>query len=507
MEIGNCVGRSVLAHLDRRAFIASALALGAMRPFRAAAGLFSSGTPNLTLGMLTDVHVSIRKAKNGFAFTAADVLKRAFEWYRGQGVDGISICGDMADRGLIEELNEVGRCWYDVFPGDKAPDGRHVEKLFVYGNHDFEGYKYGSAAKKFFGKDGYNHAIHKDLAAAWKNAFHEEYAPVWRKEVKGYTFIGAHWTSDRCRGRNEVGVSQAAPWFEKNGATIDTAKPFFYLQHPPLKGTCHCDWVWGHDVGEMTKILSRFPNAIALSGHSHASVNDERAIWQGDFTSIGCGSLRYTGLEYGDVGRENDIASLSFSAENPYKTMGKLNCRDGHQGLIARIYDDRIVIQRRDFESMEPIGDDWVIPLPSKKPMPFAYDVRAKASVAPQFEKGASLAVGYSMAKNRGGKKVKAENQDVVAITIPPACRGGGDRALDFEITLEGANGERDVRYVFASGFYRAEKSNEAKSPTKCVIPVRRMKATGDLGISVRPRNSFGKAGDAICAKLPERSL
>ncbi len=490
------------AGIDRRAFIAGALALGAARPFRAAAGLFSSGTPNMTLGMLTDVHVTIRKTKNGFSFAAADILKRAFEWYRGQGVDGISICGDMADRGLIEELDEVGKCWYEVFPDDKAPDGRHVEKLFVYGNHDFEGYKYGAAAKRFFGKDVYNHAIHNDLAAAWKNAFREEYAPVWRKEVKGYTFIGAHWTSDRCRGRNEVGVSQAAPWFEANGSTIDAAKPFFYLQHPPLKGTCHCDWVWGHDVGAMTKVLSRFSNAIALSGHSHAAVNDERAIWQGDFTSIGCGSLRYTGIEYGDVGRENDSATLSFGEENPYKTIRKMNCGDGHQGLIARLYDDRIVIQRRDFESMEAIGDDWVIPLPSKKPMPFEYATRTEKSVAPQFEKGAALAVGYSKAKNRGGRNVKSELQDVVEVTIPPASRAGGDRALDFEITLEGANGERDVRYVFASYFYRSEKSKEAKSPTKCTIPMRRMKAKGELAISVRPRNSFGKAGDPIRATL-----
>lgn len=37
---------------------------------------------------------------------------------------------------------------------DKAPDGRHVERLFVYGNHDWEGFKYGNAAKQIFGKDG-----------------------------------------------------------------------------------------------------------------------------------------------------------------------------------------------------------------------------------------------------------------------------------------------------------------------------------------------------------------
>lgn len=495
------------AGVDRRAFLTGALAFGAARPFRAAAGLFSSGTPNMTLGILTDVHIHMSKTKDGFKLHAVDTLKRTFEWFRDQGVDGISISGDMADLGFVEELNAIGRCWFDVFPDNKAPDGRHVEKLFVYGNHDWEGYKYGRAAKRYFGEKGYDHAIHKDPAAAWKNAFREEYAPVWRKEVKGYTFIGAHWTVGGCRGREETGARQAAPWFEANGSTIDPSKPFFYLQHPPLKNTCHCDWVWGQDTGEMTEILSRYPNAIALSGHSHASVNDERAIWQGDFTSIGCGSLSYVGMTYGDVGRENDSAGMAFAAENPHKTTRRPGTSDGKQGLIARLYDDRIVIQRRDFVSMAAIGDDWVIPLPSKKPMPFAFAPRARESVAPQFEKGAALAAGYDRAKNRGNKNVKPEMQDVVRLTIPSACRAGEARAFDFEITFEGTDGTRDVRYAFASGFYRAETSKEAKVSTTCTIPLRRLKATGDLRISVRPRNSFGKAGEAICVNLAAKRI
>ena len=39
----------------------------------------------------------------------------------------------------LEELELCARIWFETFPDDKAPDGRHVERLFVYGNHDASG--------------------------------------------------------------------------------------------------------------------------------------------------------------------------------------------------------------------------------------------------------------------------------------------------------------------------------------------------------------------------------
>ena len=466
----------------------------------------SNGSPKLTLGVLSDIHLSIGKGKDGaLSFAGEEMFRKALGWFRGQGVDGVLVCGDMADRGTIEELEAVARAWYSVFPDGKAPDGRRVEQLFVYGNHDYEGYKYGERVKSIFGKEYYDHAINKDLAAAWKKCFHEDFNPIWRKEVKGYTVIGTHWTKDHCRGWEEVGTSYASHWFEKNGATLDPSKPFFYLQHPPLKGTCHCDWVWGHDNGLVTQALSKFRNAVAFSGHSHASINDERAIWQGAFTSIGAGSLKYTGLEYGDVlpfGRENDLPSPGQRNEDPYKIMHKMKIHSGHQGMILRVYDDRMVFERRDFEDLGLLGDDWVVPLPSAEPMPFAYAKRAAASVPPQFPQGAALEVRMTKGKNRGGKKVKAVKQPVLEITIPPANGKKGARALDFALRITGENGKTDDRYVFAESFYRSESGGAANVPTVCSLAANRLKARGKLRIEVSPRNSFGKAGSPISANF-----
>ena len=302
-----------MTDMNRREFAKGAAGLLGWGMFAGGLGgcsLISGGTgPRLTLGIVSDIHIRLVRKNGKDSFEGEERFRRALEWFRDRGVDGVTISGDLADHGLVEELESVGRIWRSVFPGDRAPDGRHVERLFVYGNHDWEGFKYGNAAKQIFGKDLAAHTIRADLAAAWKKAFGEDYAPVWRKEVRGYTFVGAHWTADWCKAHDETGVPQAPGWFRENGDTIDPSRPFFYLQHPPPKDTCHGSWLWGHDDGRITAALSRYPNAIALTGHSHATLSSERAIWQGSFTAIDAGSLSYTGMSYGDVDpftREND---------------------------------------------------------------------------------------------------------------------------------------------------------------------------------------------------------
>ena len=477
-----------------------AATMGTARVLRAAPGLLSGGTPNLVLGIVTDIHLSISRSNGVFVFGGEGTFRSTLEWFRDRGVDGVVICGDMADNGLVEELEAVARVWYEVFPNDLAPDGHRVERLFVYGNHDYEGYTYGTA-RNLFGDDAYDHSINKDLAAAWQSCFNEAYTPVWRKDVKGYTFVGAHWIADHCRGWNEVGVPQMSDWFTANGASLDPSKPFFYIQHPPPKNTCHCDWVWGHDNGASTTALSSYPNAVALTGHSHASLNDERAIWQGAFTSIGAASLKYIGLEYGDVapfGRENDLPMSGQRGEDPYKVMKKMSTGDGHQGLLARVFDDGIVFERVDCADFTSLGEDWVVPTPLAEPLPFAYAARAAASLVPEFPAGAALQVRLTTGTNRGGGGVSAVEQSVLEVTIPAACRAGCGRALDYALKITDGTGMRDDKYVFAEKFYRSSAGGMANVSTVCKIPVSRMNASGPLHIEVTPRNCFGRGGAPI---------
>ena len=274
--------------LSRRNFIGGALSFGALagcRAFRAPAGMFSGDGAKLVLGVVSDIHVDAAKGDfKKFGDTAQ--FERTLRWFDAQGVDGVVVAGDMADNGMINQLECVGEAWFRVFPdGRSASDGRKVEQLFVYGNHDFEGQGYDKFDFRYFEKKSFEAAqIRRDPAAAWKHVFHEEYAPIWLKEVKGYQFVGAHWHLGKDAWS---GIPAVEDWFRDHAAEIGRDKPFFFIQHCHPKDTVYGDEAWCPDKGYATRALSAFPNAIAFTGHSHTSLTDERSIWQGAFTSIG----------------------------------------------------------------------------------------------------------------------------------------------------------------------------------------------------------------------------
>ena len=88
---------------------------------------------------------------------------------------------------LVEELESVAEAWNRVFPGDKAPDGRRVERLFVTGNHDLVGYTYANSDKVAHlypdVTERKRHLLHSDMAAQWERIFGEPYRPAFVKAV------------------------------------------------------------------------------------------------------------------------------------------------------------------------------------------------------------------------------------------------------------------------------------------------------------------------------------
>ena len=129
-----------MAYVSRRFFIgglASAFAAGPNRIFASADGA-SSGRPALSFGLLSDVHVCLAKGGETLRKTYnTETLEQAFAWFRDNGADAVVIAGDMAHSGLAGELKALADAWFKVFPGDNAPDGRRVERVFVFGNHDW----------------------------------------------------------------------------------------------------------------------------------------------------------------------------------------------------------------------------------------------------------------------------------------------------------------------------------------------------------------------------------
>lgn len=476
-------------NISRRQFFIGGAAFSSLGAFAgnrfilaaAGAGVVGAVVPLLRFGVVSDIHVR-NHAKPGESEMDGSCNELTFiktlQWFRDAKVDAVAVAGDMADGGTLDQLECVAAAWNSVFPGDKAPDGRKVERLFVYGNHDMGGVPY--ARSRFKGRSDAEiapYTIYESPWKAWEETFHEPFEPIWTKQVKGYRFIGAHWWSQRgCKGRDEPFNDRIADWYEAHKKEIDPALPFFHIQHPHPKDTCYGSWAWGHDTGATTKALSAFPNAIAFSGHSHYALTDERSVWQGAFTSVGTGSLRYVGTP----GREFKTSNLKFYS------------RDCRTGMLWSVYADRIVAERREFVSGLSIGEDWVLPLPSAEPRPFAFAERAKKFRAPQFRKDARLSVSK---ENKGGDALYVVTASDVA---PDPC----GRLFRIEFTAQAKNGRKVSKNVIPDNFGHSLGHKKTGRPLVCRFTSSEIGDPDADGIAfaATPLNCFGARGKALTA-------
>jgi len=413
--------------------------------------LKTKGKPQLCVGVLSDVHITNEES--------AGTLRKALMYYRDRGVDAIIIAGDIADNGQECELEVVAQVWYEIFPKDKLPNREHVEKVFVLGNHDkvFDNKRVRRNIPD--DKQRLEGAFYPKKEKVWKRLFHEKFQQFYLKKIKGYCFVGANFLDYT----KMPGLSE---YFESIHDQLPTDKPFFYIQHVHPKGTCSSPYVKGQDDGISTKLLSRYPNCISFSGHSHTPLTDERTIWQGAFTSVGTASLSYL-IPF--LGREN------------YR-----KCRDGKQGMLMTVYEDSVALERREFVYDQALGDNWIIPLPHTS-NPYSLEGRTEKCPAPEF--GPEDKVTQKMEEER------------IVVSFPTVTgEKGGTRAYDYEVVAEVQ--EMDVRRVasskriYSDGFYLAPQQD--RKEVTCDFNLSDLPKNKDIRIAVRPCNCFGKMGEAI---------
>ena len=513
-------------NISRRQFFIGGAAFGALGAFSGcrfftSGGTSAAGAPKLKFGVVSDIHIlRVGADEEMSAFGNNLTFKHTLEWFRSQNVDAVVIAGDMADKGLDTHLLAVAEAWYSVFPDDKYPDGRPVAKFFVTGNHDWEGFNYGKTAEKLYpdAAERAKHVLQKDMAGWWEKVFHEPYAPIYSKEIKGYTFIGAHWDMGGYgpeAGRKVYAFGRIADFMAANGKKIDPALPFFYVQHPHPKDTCYGSWAWGHDKGIVTKTLSAYSNAVAFSGHSHYSLTDERSIWQGAFTSVGTSSLRYTGLptrEFVPQGFENGSTFAPDAwKRDAMKGLATFKSGDCRQGMLWSVYDDHIVVKRREFLSNLDIGEEWVMPLPSAEPRPFAFAEHAKKMNAPQFPTDAELEITIVKAKNRGGKSpdgketIPSQKKPSYKIVVPPVVKDDKARLFTLEFTAEAKDGSPLKKTVLPLGFNHALGHEKNAMKHTCYFRTADL-GKGEVRFTVTPVNCFGARGRPLVATFPPGS-
>ena len=486
--------------ISRRWFIGGAAAFGAFGGCRMfeTHGFRAGGRPRLRFGVVSDIHIRYfgeQSSQYGGTGTFVDTLR----WFDSQGADAVMIAGDMADNGLVEQLAAIGKAWDTVFPGNAGSDGRTVEKLFVYGNHDWEGFKYGGYGEKLYPDKAEleRHILRADYGRHWREIFHEDYSPFYRKTVKGYTFLGQHWVD----GLGAFGPA-LKDFLDRERKTLDPAQPFFYFQHPHPNDTCYGPWAWGHDRGDVTAALSPFANAVAFSGHSHYSLTDERSVWQGAFTSVGTSSLRYSGMPYNEIGpRGYENTGSEGKDAAAYNAVKLLRPHEGvetgyRQGMLWSVYDDCISVTRHEFVNSGSLGSDWVIPLPAAESRPFAFAERAKKFSAPEFPAGASLKLERKTVKNR-----KGEEKDAVVLAFPAIEPSSASRVYRFRVEAKSPAGACE-KYLMARGFNApVAKRLGQDALERCPFALDEL-PKGEVVFTVTPENWFHTPGQPLSGHL-----
>ena len=166
------------------------------------------------------------------------------------------------------------------------------------------------------------------------------------------------------------------------------------------------------------------------------------------------------------------------------------------------VYDDCIVLERRDFANDLPAGPDWVVPLPARGE---SFAERSGKFAVPQFAADAAVDTKRINGRNRVGKPTPQ-----ICVRFPNV-KGGGDsaRAFDFEVAVELR--EVDTRSiwmtkrVFSPHFYRAAEKDAEK--VECLFALSELPSpNGRLPLErgrrwrfcVSPADCYGRHGKPI---------
>lgn len=473
------------------------------------------GKPNLRVGILSDIHVT--------SDADASFFEKALRYFDARKVDAVLVTGDLFTWGSFPELEAVGRAWFKVFPGDRRSDGGPVVRLFVTGNHDVDGFAYGPRFDTLESARASAFYFHRE--EQWEKVFHEAYEPVTVKTVKGYVFVLRHWMSILGTEKTHK-LIRGVPFPDEvsplpqvmASLKLPEGRPFFYAQHESLDDTVLATWLtgglkWnnGQDRGQAKAVLDRYPNCVAFTGHCHHSLTDERSIWQGSFTAVNCSCAR--GWAFTVPGRENGFACPDFNRTPPLE-MPRLDNQSVRQGMVMEVYDDRIVLERREWTYDQTLGPDWVIPLfggrtvPSHGTPKYDFKARAAASRAPVFPANAKLTVRrVKDGRRRDGNGVDVDKRmcEQVWVEFPPITTRGGSpsRGFDFTVCCE----TRDADIVRVVDECRVFSPNALQTEARdlqscrCAFPGERVPSNRDVRFTVVPHDCWGNAGAELVSK------
>jgi len=323
-----------------------------------AVAVSAADVPRLKIAVTSDIHARWKELEKVFAFVAA------------KNPDAVLFCGDLAASVADAESYKTYRKIYEKhFSKCKVPPVH----IAIPGNHDFWARK---GTKRLPAKES--------LKRFFTNI---GMTPEWLRHtvVKGYSIIAVSATDEK--GENNHTPEEVKQVSDLIGKAEKAApgKPVFVMTHcPPAftmssstwrkKSPKNTGWYWRYDL--VRKMLENHSQAVSLSGHTHLALQDERAIWQGDFTAISVGVLP------------------RVTPKMPGKLIGSFRpglASRGRNFTWIEVFDKYMLVYRYDANTMKEINPEkrWRIELPYDPSKAVYTDKRAEKTVAPEFAPGA----------------------------------------------------------------------------------------------------------------------
>ena len=341
---------------------------------------FDGNNVVLSLAVVSDVHINTGVPVTYEKWTSAlnQLVSKAAE-DDADGLDVVLVAGDLIDYPSERFLGEFKRVYESVL------DPVAVPLIYAVGNHDVPKYRWDSTMvsdasyiRDLLGDDYFLKDIDK-VSGEGLECRH--------CQVGGYDVIAIS-----PYGTGPVVYSpDALGWLDSTLSDITSKKPDRYvllITHPMMYDTVYgsllgeADGIWKSShpgywaTREIPEILSNYPQVVAFGGHLHFPLNDPRSVWQGSFTALGCGSVRYMALEAGNY---EYMAGQTVMKDKDEFSQGNLVQFDRRGNMR---------ILRMDFYNGAVIGEPLVMrrPLKNGKHLrKYSFEARQEANGSPSL--------------------------------------------------------------------------------------------------------------------------
>ena len=297
-------------------------------------------------------------------------------------LDALCLVGDVTDNGRIDQYHRLMSLIADDRNVGYAHGSGHTKIILCQGNHETYDPGVSAAPQRFLEQTGQQ--------------------PNKVVDVNGVKVItmGPNTQNDHYYVDNLDFFKETVE--DNVGASTD---PFLVLSHHQVRGTTYTSYEWYGTYGdEFLEEMRAHPNMVLVSGHSHATLEDERSIGQDfGFTAIQDSTIgAYYENETGKVDpTTGEGASVPPQTSDAYVS-GK-RVPEASQALVVDVMDDgtvkvyriSLVRTKAEGEGVAYLYEPWAIDVPGMvaaggdpQSAPYAYTSARVSTAAPTFGAG-----------------------------------------------------------------------------------------------------------------------